>query len=388
MKTQITGAKVLVENNTWQQESLVIDGPFIAGTGKTGHQILDASNCLVLPGIIDIHGDAFERLIMPRPSTMVPFETGFCEADRQITASGITTAYFSMTYTWETHDAIRCESGAKKVMTAYHSIKEQLDCDPKLHLRFEIYHLDGINMVQDWLNRGMIDLLAFNDHFYYFEEKSRSQKSLADLATRFRLSLEQTKTMVETLRQLRPSAHDAVQTLAKTAREQHIVMASHDETKPEVRQWYHDLGCTLSEFPCNEATAKEAIRLGDPVLLGAPNAMRGKTHYRGMSARTCVENRLCTVLTSDYYYPSPLHAVFLMADLGLDSVEELWPLVSGNAAKAVGLNDRGEIKEGLRADLVLVEKLPDMPPRVYATFVGGQLVYASRSYFINNRLSA
>lgn len=388
MRIQITGAKILVDDNTWMDDSLVIDGPLIQGTGGTGQRVIDATNCLVLPGIIDIHGDAFERLIMPRPSIMVPFETGFFEADRQITASGITTAFFSMTYTWERHNAIRSETGARKVLAAYHSIKNQLDCDAKLHLRFEIYHLDGTNRVNKWLEQGKIDLLAFNDHLYYFEEKSRSPKTLSELAARFQLSSGQARTKIEAMGNMRPAAFEAVQRLAETARGLNIVMASHDEDTPEVRQRYHGLGCHLSEFPCNEPTAREAVKLGDPVLLGAPNALRGQTHYRGMSARNCVAEKLCTVLTSDYYYPSPLQAVFLLAEQGYGTLEDLWALVSGNAAKAVGLNDRGKIKKGLRADLVLVEKTTGCAPRVVATFVAGQLVYASRSYFINNRLSA
>ena len=388
MKTEIVGAKILHHDDTWLQDSLVIDGPYIEGVGKTGTRQLDASNYLLLPGIIDIHGDGFERLIMPRPSALIPHETGFFEADRQIIASGITTAYFSMTYTWEKHDALRRESGAHQVMDSYQSIKSKLHCDPKLHLRFEIYHLSGLDTVNDWMKEGYVDLLAFNDHLSYQEGKIKDQRQLKEVAARFQVSEQEVLAKLKEVRALKPKALKGVERLAETARDHSIVMASHDEEEPAVREWYHQLGCRLCEFPCNPETARKALDLGDHVLLGAPNALRGGSLYQRMSVRNCINDNLCTVLTSDYYYPSQLQATFLMAELGLGALESLWALNSKNAADAVGLHDRGEIKEGLRADLLLVEKPVGGLPSVAATFVAGELVYASRSFFEKNRLIA
>lgn len=386
MKTEFVGAKIYCENGTWIQDSLVIEDSHILGVGKKGERRIDLSDCLIFPGIVDLHGDAFERLIMPRPSAVIPYEIGFAEADRQIVASGITTAYFSMSYTWEQHDVLRRESGAPQVMDAYQAIKDYMLCDPKLHLRFEIYHLAGLNRVQNWMEQNKVDLLAFNDHLSYQEERINKKGKLDEVAARYQMTPEQTLEKIKEIGQLKPSALDGVETLAAIARQSKIAMASHDEEEPEVRQWYHQQGCTLCEFPCNKVTAKEALRLGDDVLLGAPNALRGGSLYERMSVRNCVSNKLATVLTSDYYYPSMLQAVFLMDDIGLAPLEELWPLISENAAKAAGLNDRGLIKEGLRADLTIVEKQPTGFPNVVATIVGGKTVYASKTFFSKNSL--
>ena len=56
---------------------------------------------LVLPGVVDIHGDAFERQIMPRPRTMFPLDIALLDTDRQLAANGITTAYHGITVSWE-----------------------------------------------------------------------------------------------------------------------------------------------------------------------------------------------------------------------------------------------------------------------------------------------
>ncbi len=56
---------------------------------------------LVLPGIIDIHGDAFERQMMPRPGVDFPIDVALFESDRQAIANGITTVFHGVTWSWE-----------------------------------------------------------------------------------------------------------------------------------------------------------------------------------------------------------------------------------------------------------------------------------------------
>src|SRR5262245_12392519 len=60
------------------------------GAAANGH-CLDATGLLVLPGIVDIHGDAFERQMMPRPGVHFELDIALMESDRQAVANGITT---------------------------------------------------------------------------------------------------------------------------------------------------------------------------------------------------------------------------------------------------------------------------------------------------------
>ena len=59
---------------------------------------IDASGLLVLPGIIDLHGDAFERQMMPRPSVDFPTDVALIDSDRQAIANGITTVFHGTTW--------------------------------------------------------------------------------------------------------------------------------------------------------------------------------------------------------------------------------------------------------------------------------------------------
>ena len=62
---------------------------------------IDADGLLVLPGIVDLHGDAFERQMMPRPGVDFPIDVVLIDSDRQAVSNGITTVYHATTWSWE-----------------------------------------------------------------------------------------------------------------------------------------------------------------------------------------------------------------------------------------------------------------------------------------------
>jgi alpha-D-ribose 1-methylphosphonate 5-triphosphate diphosphatase len=172
---------------------------------------------------------------------------------------------------------------------------------------------------------------------------------------------------------------DSIARLAAFARSQGTPMLSHDDETPEQRKDYRAQGVTIAEFPVNEPTAMEACRAGEFVVFGAPNVVRGGSHTGWTSATDMIRKGLCSVLASDYYYPAPLLAAFrLVADEVL-SLPQAWRLVSGNPARAAGLRDRGEIKQGARADVILVDASELRRPRVVAAIAGGKLVYLSEA---------
>ncbi|MEO0408494.1 MAG: hypothetical protein AAF289_14195 [Cyanobacteria bacterium P01_A01_bin.135] len=63
---------------------LISDGKFIdidQTPAPSGYQTLDATGLHLLPGIVDIHGDAFERMICPRPGVSLPLDMALVEND-------------------------------------------------------------------------------------------------------------------------------------------------------------------------------------------------------------------------------------------------------------------------------------------------------------------
>jgi alpha-D-ribose 1-methylphosphonate 5-triphosphate diphosphatase len=89
---------------------------------------------------------------------------------------------------------------------------------------------------------------------------------------------------------------------------------------------------------------------------------------------------LCHVLASDYYYPAPLAAAFKLDAIGALPLARAWELVSKNPARAAGLDDRGSLVSGQRADAIIVDDRVPGLPRVCAAIVGGRLQYANRHW--------
>src|SRR6201988_2561347 len=94
MDIRITGAKVLTGGELLETNIHVDDGVIVAiGSEQTAARGLDAADLIVLPGIVDIHGDAFERQMMPRPGVDFADDVALLESDRQAGANRITTGF-------------------------------------------------------------------------------------------------------------------------------------------------------------------------------------------------------------------------------------------------------------------------------------------------------
>jgi alpha-D-ribose 1-methylphosphonate 5-triphosphate diphosphatase len=154
-------------------------------------------------------------------------------------------------------------------------------------------------------------------------------------------------------------------------------MLSHDDSQPETRDFYRGHGAKISEFPMNPTVTLAAREAGDWIVFGAPNAARGGSHLGSPGAADMVTEGLCDILASDYYYPAMLAAVARLQADGIGSLPDLWKLVAANPAAALGLDDRGDIAVGRRADLVLLDWPEGRTPVVCQCIVGGRAAYGA-----------
>ena len=135
-------------------------------------------------------------------------------------------------------------------------------------------------------------------------------------------------------------------------------------------------------------TAKVARDAGEHTILGAPNVVRGGSHNGAINAAHAVESDLCSVLASDYYYPSQLLAAFRLVADKRTTFPAAWELISKNAAEAAGLSDRGILEPGKRADIVVIDDHDPSLPQVVAVFVAGKLVHDRRNARVNEHAFA
>jgi alpha-D-ribose 1-methylphosphonate 5-triphosphate diphosphatase len=377
MQIRIDGGQTLV-GGRFETTTIHVDcdaGVISAiGSEVDAGRCIDASGLLVLPGIVDIHGDAFERQMMPRPGVGFPLDVALCESDRQAIANGITTAFHGVTWSWE--PGLRSAENARAILRGIEELRPRLAADTRFHLRHETYNLDAESEIMGWLSERRIDVIAFNDHMTIAVEASNRPTKLPTMVDeRSGLTREQFLAVVERVKGRAEEVSGSIERLAAAAVAAGVPLLSHDDTSPQQRCWFRSLGCRLAEFPTTLATAQHAADEGDDIVLGAPNVVRGGSHTGWIDATEMVGRGLCSILASDYYYPAPLLAAFRLASRGVRPLEDAWMLVSETPAKAVGLTDRGRIAHGLRADLVIVDAMAGKEPHVVATIVAGRLVH-------------
>jgi alpha-D-ribose 1-methylphosphonate 5-triphosphate diphosphatase len=362
----IEGGSALLEGEFTDTPVTISNGVFTHSPAPKATSI-DARGLYVLPGIVDIHGDAFEQALMPRPRVPMAPEIALAAVDRQLIANGITTAFHGLTVSWE--PGLRCLENARAFVAALEAMRPHLSADTRLHLRWETFAIEAMPEVTAWLGVNPTPILAFNDHTAPMAEAGYVARKLDKMAARAGVPGDTYRALVEDRWARRAEVPGAIATMAAAARAAGATLLGHDETSPEMRAEYRALGAVTCEFPMTLETAEAARAAGEHIVLGAPNVVRGGSHNSALDAA-------CTVLASDYYYPAPLLAAFRLAELGVSGLADAWSLVSRNAAQAAGLPDRGEIAPGRRADLILVD--PHGPlPRVVSAFTGGQRVYAA-----------
>jgi len=368
----LQGGRVLLPDGSLEDTDLTIADGRIVAIGERGGFATrwDARGLLVLPGMIDLHGDAFEQALMPRPGVRAPTEVALADNDRHMAVNGITTAYLSVTYSWE--PGLRGRATLVEIMDGVRQLRPSFFCDTRLHLRFELYNLEAETEVIDWLQAGRIDLLSLNDHLEMITTRLDRVEKLAKYAERTGLDIEGLRALVTRVAAREAEVPDSVRRMCAAAVAAGVPLASHDDESPDDRAHYRALGADICEFPCNAETARAAVTAGEAIVLGGPNVLFGGSHDARLDARTAIADGLCQVLTSDYYYPSLLEAPFRLTREDICSFGRAWSLVSDGPARAVGLTDRGRIAPGLRADLLLVDATDPGRPRLVASILGGR----------------
>ena len=369
-RLRIIGGRVLLPDGLAEADLLLEDGVIAALDGGGRGPCLDARGLLVLPGIVDIHGDAFERQIQPRPGVGFPHDIAMCDTEAQLLANGITTAFHGVTLSWE--PGLRSLESWHLVIRALES--QRWTCDMRVHLRWEAYNLDALETALAEIAAGRVHLLAFNDHTPSILKKLADPVAGAKYSDRAGMTLNDFRGLAERIAQRESEIAAAQVRLAEAARKAGLPLASHDDASIPTRDGFRALGARICEFPMAEEVGQSARAAGDWVVMGSPNVVRGGSHIGWASAARLAEAGICNVLSSDYFYPAMPRAAYLLAGRGVLDLPHAWALISSNPAAAASLHDRGRIAPGLRGDVVLMQT---DAPRIVATVAAGRVAWMS-----------
>lgn len=390
------GATVYLPNEI-AETTVTIDEGVIAEVGGTPQgEIIDARGLILAPALVDVHGDAFERQLMPRAGVYFPTEAAVIDTDRQLASNGIATAYHAITLSWE--PGLREVSRGRGLMQTICDLAPRLMVENRVQLRWETFAFEAIPVIEWALKGPLLPSIAFNDHTSMtmraygvsvqdraFElspdfsiaslDDDRMKKRTASQAHRAGLSQDEYIKMLSQTWDNRSNVPTAIAKVAEMGRKAGVPMLSHDDTRAETRTYFQNLGANVAEFPMSMEAVSAAKTNGNPIIFGAPNAARGGSHIGSLGAGDMVEAGMCDALASDYFYPAMLAAVAKLDNESRADRSTLWSLVSSGPARAMGLNDRGDIAPGKRADLVLIDWPKNHTPSIQGTWVAGRAAY-------------
>ncbi len=362
---RMTGAMTLRDGELQHRSLAIANGRITKGPLPE----VDLTGYLILPGIIDLHGDAFERHIAPRPSAPFPLHSALKATDTDAASNGITTAWMAQSWSWE--GKMRSPEACVALLTALETYRAQAATDLRVQIRCETHTVETREHLLATIQKHSVDYVVFNNHLDEALTLSLSNPhEIALWAEKSGRSAEEHMRLVQTACDQAQDVPRYLCALAETFDTLGVTYGSHDDPDGETREAYSMIGAKICEFPTTRSAAALARAVGDPVLMGAPNVVRGGSQSGNIAAITLIEEGLCDALVSDYYYPALAQAALHLVQTGILDLPQAWAMISSKPAEILGLPDRGLIDYGKRADLTILNATTH---QIEATIANGRL---------------
>lgn len=375
----LTNARIVLDDG-------VIHGTLIARNGMIrlveegptrAPGAIDCEGDYVIAGLVELHTDNLEKHLMPRAGVLWPSIPAVLTHDAQVTAAGITTVFDALSVGDVEEESVRIDT----LRSTYDAILDgqssgALRADHWIHLRCELAYPRLIETLEPLMDHGSVRLVSLMDHtpgqrqyrdieqyrkYYSKNHMSWTEDEFAAVVKR------------RTEQQAQYSARHESAVLSMISG-RNMVLASHDDTDAEQVEHAQRIGVTISEFPTTQAAADAAHARGLVTVMGAPNVVRGGSHSGNVAALDLARAGRLDMLSSDYVPASLLHGAFQLHTQAGWSMPSAMATVSRNPAKALGFDDRGLLKAGMRADVVRMRDVDGLPI-VRNVWVNGQRAF-------------
>jgi len=327
-------------------------------------QAQDLQGDYLLPGLVELHTDNLEKHLSPRPGVDWPSASAVLSHDAQIISSGITTVFDALSIGDVNPKGKRMQQlPAMLEAIAAANAAGLTRAEHRLHLRCEVCHPDTLSVFRDLVEQPLVQLVSVMDHSPGQRQFALESKYREYYMGKYHLTTAQMdEFIVEQVANSRKYSDSYRRAIVEDCLARGLSVASHDDATLAHVEESASYGMTIAEFPTTLEAAEGCRRLGMSVLMGAPNVVRGGSHSGNVAAAGLAKSGLLDILSSDYYPASLLQAAFALADQAQNcSLPQAVSMVSRAPAIAAGLADRGEIRIGLRADLVHVRTQGALP---------------------------
>ena len=368
----LTHAKIVTAERVFTGTVVLRDG-LISEVDDRLSQLPQAQNLngdYLLPGLVELHTDNLEKHLSPRPGVDWPSASAVMSHDAQIIAAGITTVFDALSIGDVNPKGKRMQQLPGMVdAIAKANAADMTRAEHRLHLRCEVCHPDTLSVFRDLVEQPLVQLVSVMDHSPGQRQFALESKYREYYMGKYHLSSEQMdEFIVEQVANSKTYSDRYRRAIVDICLARGLSVASHDDATLAHVEESAGYGMSIAEFPTTLEAAQGCRRLGMSVLMGAPNIVRGGSHSGNIAAATLAEEGLLDILSSDYYPASLLQAAFTLG-AQLDAADESTgaglaravTTVSLAPARSAGLHDRGEIRVGLRADLIHARAIGTLP---------------------------
>ncbi len=376
METILKNAQLVLSDQIVTGSLCIRDGKISdidSGTSNAGE---DMDGDYLIPGLVELHTDHLEAHYTPRPGVRWDMLAAIQAYDAQVASSGITTVFDCLRIGFENEGQFL--PGEMRTLAEALS-KAQADgrlrSEHMLHLRCEVSTASVMNEFAEFNDHTRVRIASLMDHAPGQRQFQKLDQYILYYKTKRGLTDEEFDRYVDERKAQSAKYADKHRlAIAEICKVRGITIASHDDATIEHVEEAIAFGVRLAEFPTSVEAARASHDAGMSVLMGAPNVVRGGSHSGNVSARELADIGVLDVLSSDYVPISLIQAPFVLAaESDGMTLPDAIAMVTSTPARTVGLNDRGRIDTGLRADLVRIRH-NENPPIVRSVWREGERV--------------
>lgn len=360
-----THATAVLPDRVVEDATLVAEDGVITeiGDGASGAPAdgIDLRGAYLLPGLVDSHSDGLERDLRPRPGAEMDPHFAVTSYEGRARAAGVTTVFHGIGY----YDNAAKERSVEQAEMLVGVLAERSSTgvgllDHRLLLRLDARAAGALHALKSAIDRLSVPgeplpLVSFEDH-------TPGQGQYADVeAYKTALSGSVPEAQIDEHVRQHMDRRAAIawhrdvsmQWLSEQALAGRIRLLAHDAASDAEVRLRAQQGSAVAEFPTTVEAARAAREVGLLTVVGAPNVLRGGSHSGNVSALELIAEGLVEGLSSDYMPSTLLAAALTLADRKVLDLPRAVGLITRGGAQVGGLDDRGELRVGARADLAV-----------------------------------
>ena len=383
-RTALVNGLIVLQKEVIQNHAIIINEKKIEdivplasiSREKDTFEIIDCSDKYIIPGLIDIHSDMIETVIVPRKGLIFDYKIALYEADRQLISQGITTIYHSISIANSTicnRTRTLTVPEMVRIGDAINQEDAHLLIHHRFHARLELNTIEALELIIDRINSKKIHELSIMDHTPGQGQYSNLETFKVEIRKQYgEIPEYQMNAIIKECQKKPTLSSEQINRLLECANTMSIPIAFHDVETDKQLEFMKRHNIQISEFPLTAYIAAKAAENNFFNLVGAPNILRGGSHNKNASALELVESGCANIICSDYYSPSFLPSIFLLPRITQVTLPEAVSFATYYPAKAVHLDHLyGSIAPDKNADILIVDLKSEIP-KVVIAFVDGK----------------